>query len=95
MFIDEDDVLYVTDSTSNARNNPGFDPGIYIGSAVDGTVHAYIPDPDIDRQDELRILGGLGHRHRPGGQRVRGRRRPAADPEIRQAAADCRARLPD
>ncbi len=45
MFIDEDDVLYVTDSTLNARNNPGFDRGIYIGSAVDGTVHAYILDP--------------------------------------------------
>ena len=27
MFIDEDDVLYVTDSTSNARNNPGFRRG--------------------------------------------------------------------
>ena len=60
MFIDEDDVLYVTDSTSNARNNPGFDRGIYIGSAVDGTVHAYIPDPDLDRQDELRISGASG-----------------------------------
>ena len=60
MFIDEDDVLYVTDSTSNARNNPGFRRGIYIGSAVDGTVHAYIPDPDLDRQDELRISGASG-----------------------------------
>ena len=50
-------MLYVTDSTSNSRNNPGFDRGIYIGSAVDGTVHAYIPDPDLDRQDELRISG--------------------------------------
>ena len=36
---------------------PGFDRGIYIGSAVDGTVHAYIPDPDCDRQDELRSSG--------------------------------------
>ena len=27
MFIDEDDVLYVTDSTSNSQNNPGFNAG--------------------------------------------------------------------
>ena len=60
MFIDEDDVLYVTDSTSTSSNNPGFKRGIYIGSAVDGTVHAYIPDPDLDRQDELRISGASG-----------------------------------
>ena len=44
MFIDEDNVLYVTDSTSTS-SNPGIKRGIYIGSAVDGTVHAYIPDP--------------------------------------------------
>ena len=60
MFIDEDDVLYVTDSTSNSRNNPGFRRGIYIGSAVDGTVHAYIPDPDVEHQDERRISGASG-----------------------------------
>ena len=60
MFIDEDDILYVTDSTSNSRNNPGFRRGIYVGSAVDGSVHAYIPDPDLDRQDELRISGASG-----------------------------------
>ena len=60
MFIDEDDVLYVTDSTSNAGNNPGFMRGIYIGSAVDGTVHAYIPDPDVEHQDERRISGASG-----------------------------------
>ena len=60
MFIDEDDVLYVTDSTSNSRNNPGLNRGIYIGSAVDGTVHAYIPDPDLDQQEERGISGASG-----------------------------------
>ena len=60
MFIDEDDVLYVTDSTSNARNNPGFQRGIYIGSARDGTVTAYIPDPDLDQQEERGISGASG-----------------------------------
>ena len=60
MFVDEDDVLYVTDSTSNARNNPGFQRGIYIGSARDGTVTAYIPDPDLDQQEERGISGASG-----------------------------------
>ena len=60
MFIDEDDVLYVTDSTSNARNNPDFQRGIYIGSARDGTVTAYIPDPDLGQQEVLGISGASG-----------------------------------
>lgn len=60
MFIDEQDRLYVTDSTSNSRNNPGWKRGIYIGSATDGTVTAFIPDPDVDRQDENRISGASG-----------------------------------
>ena len=53
MFIDEDDVLYVTDSTSNSRNNPGWKRGIYIGSAQDGSVTAFIPDPDLAMQDAV------------------------------------------
>ena len=60
MFIDEDDVLYVTDSTSNSRNNPDIKRGIYIGSAVDGTVHAYIPDPDLEHAEERGISGASG-----------------------------------
>ena len=60
MFIDEHDILYVTDSTSNSRNNPGRTRGIYIGSARDGSVTAFIPDPDLDRQDENRISGASG-----------------------------------
>jgi len=45
LFIDRDDVLYATDSESNDRRNPGVKRGIYIGSARDGTLTAFIPDP--------------------------------------------------
>ena len=60
MFISDDDILYVTDSTSNSRNNPGWKRGIYIGSARDGRVTAFIPDPDLARQDEVGISGASG-----------------------------------
>ena len=50
IFIDQDDVLYVTDSESNDREgaygyNPGCKRGIRIGSVKDGKVTAFIPDP--------------------------------------------------
>lgn len=48
VFIDRNDVLYVADSESNTRRNPGFKRGIYIGSAKDGRVTAFIPDPEPD-----------------------------------------------
>jgi sugar lactone lactonase YvrE len=48
LFIDGNDVLYATDSESNARRNPGVKRGIYIGSARDGRVTAFIPDPEPD-----------------------------------------------
>ncbi len=48
LFIDENDVLYAADSESNARRNRGWKRGIYIGSARDGWVHAFIPDPETD-----------------------------------------------
>lgn len=48
LFIDADDALYVTDSESNARSNPGVRRGIYIGSAKTGEVTAFIPDPEPD-----------------------------------------------
>jgi sugar lactone lactonase YvrE len=49
VFIDDNDVLYVADSESNARRNPGFKRGIRIGSARDGFVTAFIPDPEPDQ----------------------------------------------
>lgn len=46
LFIDDNDVLYATDSESNLGRNPGWRRGIYIGSATDGWVTAFIPDPE-------------------------------------------------
>ena len=43
LFIDKNDVLYVADSQSGAKLNPGFQQGIRVGSAKDGTVTALIP----------------------------------------------------
>jgi sugar lactone lactonase YvrE len=51
LAIDKDDMLYVSDSESNDKEgaygyNPGCHRGIRIGSARDGKVTAFIPDPD-------------------------------------------------
>jgi sugar lactone lactonase YvrE len=48
LFIDANDVLYVSDNQSNAERNPGWPRGIRIGSARDGVVTAFIPDPEFD-----------------------------------------------
>jgi hypothetical protein len=48
LFIDANDILYAVDSESNTRRNPGWRRGIYIGSARDGWVTAFIPDPEPD-----------------------------------------------
>ncbi|HEY2843525.1 MAG TPA: peptidyl-alpha-hydroxyglycine alpha-amidating lyase family protein [Bryobacteraceae bacterium] len=49
LYIDKNDVLYVTDSESTDKMgygyNPGWKRGIRIGSAKDGAVTAFIPDP--------------------------------------------------
>jgi len=49
MYIDKNDILYVTDSESTDKQgygyNPGWKRGIRIGSAKDGVVTAFIPDP--------------------------------------------------
>ena len=49
IYIDKNDVIYVTDSESTDKPgygfNPGFKRGIRVGSAKDGTVTAFIPDP--------------------------------------------------
>jgi sugar lactone lactonase YvrE len=42
------DVIYVADSESNSKTNPGWKRGIRIGSARDGKVSAFIPDPEPD-----------------------------------------------
>jgi len=48
LFIDGNDVLYATDSESNTARHPGWRRGIYIGSAKDGWVTAFIPDTEPD-----------------------------------------------
>ena len=48
IFIDKNDVIYVADNESNSTRNPGFKRGIRIGSAKDGSVTAFIPDPEPD-----------------------------------------------
>jgi sugar lactone lactonase YvrE len=55
-----DDTLYVSDSQSNSRTNPGRSRGIYIGSAKSGAITAFIPDPDLNKAEELGISGGSG-----------------------------------
>jgi len=51
VFVDKNDVLYVADSESGPSNNTthpgGWQRGIRIGSAVDGKVKYFIPDPDL------------------------------------------------
>jgi sugar lactone lactonase YvrE len=46
IFIDKNDNLYAADSQSNSTNHPGWKRGIRVGSAKDGSVAAFIPDPE-------------------------------------------------
>jgi len=48
IFIDKNDVMYVADNESNSIRNPGFKRGIRVGSAKDGSLTAFIPDPEPD-----------------------------------------------
>lgn len=59
LFIDDNDILYSADSESNARRNGGWKRGIRIGSARDGFVTAFIPDPEPD-QDNSGTSGAEG-----------------------------------
>jgi ABC-type glycerol-3-phosphate transport system substrate-binding protein len=60
VFIAKDDTLYVSDSQSNSTVNPGYTRGITIGSAKDGSITAFIPDPDLAEADVNRISGASG-----------------------------------
>jgi hypothetical protein len=53
--IDKNDMIYVADSQSDEKTNPGFKQGIRIGSVKDGRVTAFIPltDPAIGSAEEL------------------------------------------
>ena len=52
--------FYVSDSQSNSTVNPGYTRGITIGSAKDGSLKAFIPDPDLAQADVNRISGASG-----------------------------------
>jgi DNA-binding beta-propeller fold protein YncE len=49
IYIDKKDILYVPDNESNSTTK--MRKGIRIGSAKDGAVTAFIPDPDQDPKD--------------------------------------------
>jgi DNA-binding beta-propeller fold protein YncE len=57
VFIDKNDILYVADSQSDAKTNPGFQQGIRIGSVKDGQVTAFIPltDSAVGSAEELSV----------------------------------------
>ncbi len=59
VYIDKKDNIYVADSQSNAKQNPGFKRGIYIGSAKDGKVTAMLPfvEPDPNSNNNAGIEG--------------------------------------
>ncbi len=50
LYIDRNDVIYVSDSESREKvgygNHPGWKRGIRVGSAKDGSVASFIPNPD-------------------------------------------------
>lgn len=60
VYVSRDDTLYASDSQSNSKVNAGMARGIYVGSARDGTVTAFIPDPDLNQADVNRISGASG-----------------------------------
>ena len=60
IHVSADDTLYVSDSHSNSTGNPGYTRGITIGSARDGSLRAFIPDPDLDQVEVNRISGASG-----------------------------------
>ena len=53
--IDKNDMIYVNDTQSTDKTNPGFQNGIRIGSVKDGKVTAFIPqtDPSIGAPEGL------------------------------------------
>jgi streptogramin lyase len=55
VYIDKKDNIYVSDSQSDAKTNPGFGQGIRIGNVKEKKVTAYIPETK-----ELGALEGVG-----------------------------------
>jgi DNA-binding beta-propeller fold protein YncE len=59
LFIDANDTLYAADSESNTARHAGWKRGIRIGSARDGSVTAFIPDP-VAEPDRSATSGAEG-----------------------------------
>ena len=55
VYIDKNDTIYVADSESESvsRNHDGWKRGIRIGSAKDGKIVAFIPDPETRARPEF------------------------------------------
>ena len=49
LSISKDDTIYVADDESNSTRNPAAGPGIYVGSARDGSLKAFIPVGNTER----------------------------------------------
>jgi DNA-binding beta-propeller fold protein YncE len=60
VYVSKDDTLYVSDSQSNSKVNPGYPRGITVGNAKDGSLRAFIPDPDLAQADVNQISGASG-----------------------------------
>ena len=60
LYIAPDDTIFVADSESNTRRNPGWKRGIRIGSAKDGWVKEFIPDDTEPNPDESATSGAEG-----------------------------------
>ena len=64
VFINKKDIIYVADSTSNDKINPGYKQGIRIGSVMDGKVTAFIPWSEtntlegVAADDQGNVYGG-------------------------------------
>jgi sugar lactone lactonase YvrE len=65
VYINKNDIIYVSDSTSNEKTNPGFTQGIRVGSVKEGRVTAYIPETaepnaleGVAADDEGNVYGG-------------------------------------
>jgi sugar lactone lactonase YvrE len=59
--IDRNDVIYVADSQSDEKTNPGFKQGIRIGNAKDGKVTAYIPETKDFGSEEATAYDDAGN----------------------------------
>jgi DNA-binding beta-propeller fold protein YncE len=59
IYIDRNDVIYAADSESNTKRHQGWKRGIRVGSARDGKVVAFIPDP-IENPDQSATSGAEG-----------------------------------